>query len=239
MAMDLRNHQERYRGFLDYIGKEAQHERRAVNRRMFSVFLWCFLAPSLLAITLLLLIKLSLLPHQARAYLDWLVLVFPVAYSIYFLSSEVLKEAPAAFRRGGIANVLQQSAHSALWRERVVDELDRSLGGSVSDWSWIIANFEMDLRAMQNRTRHLTGLAGAVFFLIMQGIDSITGVEPPSVWTRHAVLGWVETSTGNLSQFVGLGLFLVLLYLSGSQTYHHLKRFLDCAELVRLKKSQK
>ena len=33
-------------------------------------------------------------------------------------------------------------------------------------------------------------------------------------------------------QFVGLGLFLILLYLSGNQTYHSLRRYLVCAELA-------
>jgi hypothetical protein len=36
---------------------------------------------------------------------------------------------------------------------------------------------------------------------------------------------------------VGLGLFLVLLYLSGSQNYASLKRYLICAELVVLETS--
>jgi hypothetical protein len=111
--------------------------------------------------------------------------------------------------------------------------MDKTLAASADEWDWIIANFKMDLRSMEYRTKYLTALAGAVFFLLMQGIDSIVDGEGKSTWVRTATLGWIETSSSDLSQFVGLALFLVLLYLSGSQTYHSLRRYLDCAELVR------
>jgi hypothetical protein len=96
----------------------------------------------------------------------------------------------------------------------------------------------MDLQAMEYRTKYLTALAGAVFFLIMQGIDSLTDGEGKVTWVKSSVLGWVETSSSDLSQFVGLALFLVLLYLSGSQTYQSLKRYLNCIELLARKDSQ-
>ena len=57
---------------------------------MFSVFLWCFLMPVAISIVGLLLIKVGVFPRKARTNLDWLILVFPVLYSLYILSSEVL-----------------------------------------------------------------------------------------------------------------------------------------------------
>jgi hypothetical protein len=72
-----------------------------------------------------------------------------------------------------------------------------------------------------------------VFFLLMQGIDAISEDEGRVTWVKSSVLGWIETSAGNnFSQFIGLGLFLLLLYLSGSQAHQSLKRYLNCSDLM-------
>lgn len=225
---------ELYRSFLDFISAETQRERSVVNRRMLSVFVWCFLLPTVISFTILLLVKLNVLPLRARGYTDWLVLVFPVIYSLYFLGSEVLRDIPTAFRRGGMGTTLGQALKEGEWRHRTCDAIRKSIPASSEEWRWIISNFKMDLAVMRYRTRYLTALAGAVFFLIMQGIDSIAE-EPDQqkvTWMKDSVLGWIETSSGDMSQFIGLGLFLVLLYLSGSQTSHSLHRYLNCAELL-------
>ena len=78
----------------------------------------------------------------------------------------------------------------------------------------------------------MTALAGAVFYLILQGVD-LLGDEPPQVAWMKSPMGWIEVSQNDFSQFIGLGLFLVLFYLSGSQTFHSLSRYLNCAELVK------
>jgi len=224
-----------YSSFLDFIRKDAQKERRQVNRKMLGVFFWCFLMPALFSISILVLVKIGFLPVRFRGYLDWLVLAFPVAYSMYFLSSEVLRELPAAFRRGGIANALRQSETDAKWRQGVCTELARTFRIRPDQWDWILRSFRADLESMQYRTRYLTALAGAVFFLLMQGIDSLTDSDQKVAWVKDQSLGWVELAGGsNLSQFVGLGLFLVLLYLSGYQNYQALRRYFDCAELARM-----
>ena len=235
--MQTKTRPELYRSFIDYVRVEIRRERSTVSRQMFNVFLWCFLFPAIVAITLLLLVKFHVLPRSVRAYLDWVVLVFPVSYSLYFLSSQVLAEIPAAFKSGGMALTLEKSCQENAWRERVCEGLNRTVEASADQWKWIIANFKMDLEAMQYRTKYLTALAGAVFFLIMQGIDSIVDDGQKVTWIRDSVLGWVEASS-NLSQFVGLGLFLVLLYLSGSQTCQSLVRYLNCAELLMMNKEK-
>src|SRR5688572_20180096 len=107
--MQTQSRQELYRSFIEFIRKEAQTERLAINRRMLGVALWCFILPTIVSLSVLLLVKWQILPLRARGYLDWLVLIFPVAYSIYFLSAEVLREVPAAFKRGGLATALGQA----------------------------------------------------------------------------------------------------------------------------------
>lgn len=222
-----------YRELIEYVRTDVQSERHLVNRRMFSVFVWCFLLPAIVSAVALLLIKFRILPLRTRAVLDWIVLVFPVAYSLYVLGSEVLAPMPAMFRRGGTSNVLGQSLKDTEWRERVCAGMKKAVNASPAEWRWLVESLRLDLDAIQYRTRYLTGLAGGVFFLLMQGIDSLgeTPVENPETWLKNPLMGWLESSSNDLSQFVGLSLFLLLLYLSGSQTYYSLKRYLGCAEL--------
>jgi len=225
---------EAYRVFLDFVGNDVQRERLYSNRRMFSVFLWCFLMPSVVSIAFLLLIKVGVFPRKARVNLDWLILVFPVFYSLYILSSEVLSGIPTIFRRGGLAASLKQAEREGQWRERVCDSLVTSVNLSESEWEWVLTSFRIDLENIRHRTKYLTALAGAVFFLVMQGIDSI-GDGAENLWLKNPLMGWAE-ATNDISQLMALGLFLVLLYLSGSQTYHSLLRYLNCAELASLQR---
>ena len=230
--------QEAYRSLIEFIGLDSQRDRHLVNRRMLSVFFWCFLLPAVVTAGMLLFMKLGILPRRTRSYLDLIILIFPVIYSVYFLSSQVLVEVPAAFRRGGIATTLGESLKESQWRENVCEGMRRELLFSSEQWDWVIASFKMDLRRLQNRTRHLTALAGAVFFLIMQGIDLLGGEDKKVSWVKDAVFGWVEASGNDTTQFLALGLFLVLLYLSGTQTSHSLERYLSCAELMKMEKDQ-
>lgn len=231
-----RSREDAYREFIEFVRSDIQQERSLVNRRMFNVFLWCFALPAIVSLTMLLLIKFRVLPMKARAFQDWMVLAFPVCYSLYILGSEVIAQVPTVIRKGGVSGTLGQALKDAQWRARVVEAMGRSVRAAEGEWGWIIESYRIDMATLQHRTRYLTALAGAVFFLIMQGIDTLAGVaetEAHVSWSRNPITGWIETATYDLSQFVGLGLFLVLLYLSGNQTYHSLVRYLHCAELNR------
>lgn len=235
--MQHKTRHEAYLAFVDFIRKESQHERRAVNQRMLSVLLWCFVFPAVATGILLGLARLGVVPSAVRFYGEWLFLVFPISYSIYFLTAEVLHDVPTAFRQGGMVASLRQCQTEGAWRERVVETMRRQLGASKDgaskeEWLWIVSSFRMDLATMKYRTRFLTALAGAVFFIITKGLDML-GDEPENVtWIRDQVMGWVEITPSEGSQWAGLVLFLVLLYLSGSQNYTSLSRYLNCAELA-------
>lgn len=234
-----------YRAYLDFIRVEMRKERTATNRRMFSVFFWCFFLPAGVSTALLLLVKFGLLPFFLRFYIDWIALLFPVAYSLYFLGAEVLRGLPAAFRNGGASMILEQARREGEWRERIGDELHKTVPATAEEWNWILASFRADLKALKYRARYLTALAGAVFYLLMQGLDFLrdepvqplvaTGQEA-AMWLQNPVRAWMESQTGDLTQFVGLALFLVLLYLSSSQNLYSLERYLDAAELMREKR---
>jgi hypothetical protein len=212
-----------YSKFLDFVRDDHQKDRAVDNRRMLSVFIWCFLAPAIVSIVTILLINYSILPRSMRGYLDWIVLIFPVLYSIYFLGSQVLSGLPIAFKRGGFAMGLAQTKKESDWRFKLSEKLHKEMKLSQSDWNWIVQNLEEDLDRMQVKTRYLTALAGAVFFLLMQGIDSIT--------TDSQVIE--ATTSSAASEWISLFLFLVLLYMSGQQSYYSLKRYLACAKLSR------
>lgn len=227
-----------YQAFLDFIHAELQRERSIKSRRMISVFFWCFLMPAVVALVLLLLVQFGVFPRKVRGYLDWLMLAFPVFYSIYFLSIEVLRDLPAVFKKGGMQNVLNQSLREVKWRESVCEGMKKSVRATDRDWKWMIENFRIDLANLQYRLKYLTVLAGAVFFLVLKGIDSLVDGEQKTTWVRDSVLGWAEAAGTDFSSLIGLSLFLILIYLSGSQSYQSLLRFLHCAELVHLEKEK-
>jgi len=223
--------QEAYHAFIELVLSDSQQERTAVNRKMLSVLLWCFVFPAVLSGILLVLVRQGIVPFRARVYTDWLFLIFPISYSLYFLTSEVLRDLPGAFRRGGIASNLRQCQTEGAWRERVVELIRRTIQPSREDWRWISASFKMDIERFRYRTRFVTALAGAVFFMITQGLDMLSEDEGRVTLVKDPNLGWVELSPSDTTQWAGLILFLVLLYLSGSQTTQSLVRYLDCAEL--------
>lgn len=216
-----------YRAYLEFVQAANQRDRLDVNRRMRSVLVWCFLVPVFVVALVILLVNYGILPRVFRSYQDWILLIFPVLYSLYFLGSQVLSGIPEAFRRGGFALTLGQAAREADWRIEITASMEKKLPWGSDDWSWVIMNIEEDLERMQMRIRHLTALAGAVFFLIMQGIDSLTS----DGMTLSGMAGEL-TGGPSSSEWIGLALFLLLLYLSGQQNVQTLRRFLSCARLV-------
>ncbi len=230
--MEHKTRHEAYQAFVQFIRRESQAERSVVNRRMFSVFLWCFAFPAVLSAILLVLVRVGIVPFRARLYFEWLFLVFPVSYSLYFLASEGLRDLPDVFRQGGLSAILRQCDTEGAWREKMVEKLRMTVHASHEEWQWIVSSFRMDIDTMRYRTRFLTALAGAVFFIITQGLDVMTGEEQKVTYVKDQALGWIEISPSDTAQWAGLILFLVLLYLSGSQSQKALSRYLNCAELA-------
>lgn len=216
-----------YRRYLGFIHSANQKDRLDVNRRIRSVVIWCFLVPVFVVALGIFLANRGFIPRVFRSYQDWVLLLFPVLYSLYFLGSQVLSELPAAFRRGGFGLTLGQTASEADWRLDTCARMEKELNYSAEEWEWIISNAEEDLERLQMRLRHLTALAGAVFFLLMQGIDSLTNDGSLSKDLTQSLMG------PSSSEWVGLALFLLLLYLSGQQNLQTFRRFMGCARLVQ------
>ncbi len=228
-----------YQEFVAFVRADVQSERRLASRRMFNVFIWCFLLPAVVSAILIFSVRLGFLPVGVARYVDWVLVLFPIAYSCYILSFEVLSEIPGAFRQGALSTSLGNALKEAEWRKRVCEGLEKQTGWSTAEWEWIVACFKVDLANIQSRTRYVTALSGAVIFLIIQGLDALDGLPLDPFGSKAAFLNWLETSSDHIYQFLGLGLFLVLLYISGSQTYQSLNRYLHCAELMLLTRKER
>ena len=143
---------------------------------------------------------------------------------------------PSTFKKGGLASSLKQNQQEGEWRDRVCDSIASTLHFSEPNGNGFVTSFRTDLENIRHRTKYLTALAGAVFFLVMQGIDSI-GDNSESIWLKNPMMGWVA-ATNDISQLMALALFLVLLYISGNQSYHSLLKYLNSAELAQLRRKQ-
>lgn len=235
--MEEKSRIERYREFTAFVRADMDSQRRLLSRKLLSVFLWCFLVPAGVSLIGLLLLRMGYLPKRWTRYLDWVILIFPILYALYVLGIEVLRDLPLLFKQGGIAFTLEQGYRNAEWRARMAHNLQAQIKTDRQTWNWVLQQFQMDLNGIHQRTKHLTALAGAVFFLLMKGIDSIgqDEVRSPGFYQGFlSIQDWFEASSDGLAQFVGLALFLVLFYLSGNQTHQSLARYRDCVELVIL-----
>jgi hypothetical protein len=229
-----------YRDFIEYVGADLKKVRMQLHRRMLLAFLWCFIMPVLTAILVMVLVKFHVFPKNWGRHLDWLIVAFPVIFSIFILSSDVLKDLPSIMRRGGLSSALSRALQEETWRTRVCSEMRVAMTAheasrQTTGWNWLVRTFRIDLQNMQYRTRYITALAGAVFFLLMQGIDALDEASPMApTWQSTSLLSWAESSSNHVAQAVGLAFFLVLFYVSGSQAYYTLIRYLQCAELILL-----
>ena len=183
---------ELYEDFLHQVETLNRRDRTVTNRRMLSVFVWCFFAPIAVSVLLTALSKVKLV-GDPRGYLEWLILVFPVAYSAYILGLEVIRDLPHVFRRGALANVVRTAAREGHWRDEVCQNLRAQINATTEDWHYIYDNFRMEISALHARTGYLTVLAGAVFFLILEGIDVLGPGESPQHVSPQAVY-WVFSS---------------------------------------------
>jgi len=227
-----------YKNFLDFVNRRAREQRKTFNKRMFYVFMWCFFAPVATIAIVLILIATDVLPYRLKNNFEWLILAFPITYSLYFFGSEVLMEVPRIFRKGAMAVALEHNLKDGKWRDEICLKLEKDLPFSTDQLKWVIENYKLDLKLMRYRIRHITILGGAVFYGVLRGLDSLS-LEREAIFhqlNKTSVLAWVQIINYEISQILGLSIFLILFYLAGMQNLQTLERYLDCAELSLLKK---
>jgi hypothetical protein len=203
---------------------------------MLSIVIWCFILPAVLTILAFVLTQQHVLPGRFRSYLDWIPLIFPIGYSIYVLFTEVLLDLPSWFRRGGYSSVLNQVHSDSQWRQATCERMKRQFPLRVEQWAWIQENFDTDLLSVRHRSRYFTFLGGAVFYIALQGLDFLT--EDVGAVSLETAVGWaslVRVWMESVSRVVSLGVFVFLLYLSGSQLTFNLRRYSDCLRLLQMR----
>lgn len=202
------------------ISEEMKRERDLANGRLKGVFFWCFIIPAALSFLLILAVKQGWAPRVAMTYVGWMLVVFPVVYSLWFLLRELFAPAAAQERRASSGASSRHFIREAEWRSRFCEQLLKKVTATGDEWRFLAESFRIDLDALRMRNHYLTGLAGAVFFLIMQGLDAVVDDVDSGGWDPY--------------QFMGLALFLFLVALSHYQTQQSLRRFLGCLELLAL-----
>tara|TARA_Y100000590_G_scaffold467963_1_gene648785 strand:+ start:961 stop:1665 length:705 start_codon:yes stop_codon:yes gene_type:complete len=221
-----------YSEFLKFVAQDIQIERGILKRRMFSVFLWCFVLPALSYLFVVLSIRLGWLSLRWLFVSDWLLLGFPLVYSLYFLGSEVLWGMRLVVKQGGVNATLKDLEQDTYWRVDTSEKMSIQITAEKDLWKTIYFNFKKDLERMRYRSKYLTVFSAAIFFLIMKGIDVLEPESPVNTqWNAQSFLLWIDQMGGSLNQVVAVFFFLVLLFLSSSEMIHRLEKYLDCAEL--------
>ncbi len=218
LGRDGQNVTELYARFLRAIEQENSKDRFLSAKRMRTFFFWCLGVPLVVFLAATILIRVGAFPSSLRGALGWILILFPVLYSVFFLFSEVIRDAPRVLRLGGVGNVLGQFEREQLWRQAVTDQLRSQVGGVPAQWMEITRLFRADLDSLRDRYRYLSVLSGAVFFFLMTGLDVLEDL-PRATTAADGPLGYFS-----------LLVFSLLFYLSGTQSVRILSRFLPCAE---------
>lgn len=229
------NQYESYNQFIRYVQSSIQEERTQTNRKMFSVFLFCFLLPAVLSFSTIILIRMGVIPRDARSYVDWAILFFPIAYGFYAIGLQGLREVTSGLRRGGVTNALEHSLKQNTWREKNCAELKQLLGTQETHWRWIVECYRADLQAMRRRNYTVTVFAASIFFFILHGIDLFDpATEIPLKIHPVLLISLLESAFDKLNQIIALAIFLLLFFMTGMELVSSLEKFLHCAELLLL-----
>ena len=202
-----------------------------VNRKVFSVVIWCLIFPSLVLLVLFALRKYQWIGPMR--YADLLIFLPPFAYTLYSVWPTI-REIPKAFRKGGLNALLDESLKEVEWREKTATKLKADLNLTFKEWDLIGFHLRADLLRMTQQNRYMSILEGVVLFFMFQFLDLGAGnevvlLEPSST---NLVKVWVDQFSQWSVQVFSLGLFSALFYLSGLQFQRYLSRYLVCIERV-------
>lgn len=222
--------QQNYEQFVNWVQNDMKKDRFLVNRKVFSVVVWCLIFPSVVLLVLFALRKYQWIGPMR--YVDLLVFLPPFAYALYSIWPTI-REIPKAFRKGGLNALLDESLKEVEWRERSANKLKSDLNFTAKEWDLIAFHLRSDIVRMTQQNRYMSILAAVVLFFMFQFLDLGTGnevmVEPTSV---NLVKVWVDQFSQWSVQVFSLGLFSALFYLSGLQFQRYLSRYLTCLERI-------
>ena len=91
--------QQNYEQFVNWVQNDMKKDRFLVNRKVFSVVIWCLIFPSVVLVVLFALRKYQWIGPMR--YADIIIFLPPFAYALYSLWPTI-REIPKVFRKGGL-----------------------------------------------------------------------------------------------------------------------------------------
>ena len=116
--------QETYEEFVAWVQNDMKKDRFLVNRKIFSVVLWCLILPSVLLMVLFALRKYQWIGPMR--YADLMIFLPPFTYALYSIWPTI-RDIPKVFKKGGLNALLDESAKEVDWREKTSAKLKSDL----------------------------------------------------------------------------------------------------------------
>lgn len=221
-----------YEQFVNWVQTDMKKDRVSVNRKVFSVVLWCLVLPTLIALALYGMRKMQWI-EQVR-YLDTILFFPPFAYALYSLWPTI-RELPRVFQKGGVGALLDESLREVEWREQTSSKLQNDLKLTSQEWRAIAFHLRNDIDRMVDQNRYMTILTAVVLFFMFQFLDlGSTGEIIQESGPTGMVKAWIDQFSQWSIQVISLVLFSALFYLSGLQFERYLTRYWVCVQRLLL-----
>lgn len=219
-----------YQQFVSWVQIDMNKDRVMVNRKVFSVVLWCLILPALLSLIIYALRKYQII--EFFRYLDTVLFMPPFLYALYSLWPTI-KNVPRVFKKGGLGAMLEESAKEVDWREATATRLHAEVRLTAKEWNAVSFHLQYEMTRLNEQNRYMTILSTVVLFFMFQFLD--LGGAPEIMHETGPggmVKAWVDQFSQWGVQIFSLLLFSALFYLSGLQFQRYLQRYWVCVQRV-------
>jgi hypothetical protein len=232
----LKQYSEVYSKFVKWVQEDMNKTRDLVNRKVFSLVLWCLVIPAILSLAMYGLRKFQI--FIAFRYVDLVLFLPPFLFTIFYLWP-TFRDLPRVFRMGGLGSLLEESSVEVRWSEDTAARMSKELPLTQGEWKVVSFHLSEQIKRMESKNRYLSSLVAVVLFFMYQFLDIGGGIEEVQ---ETGVLGvfktWVEQISQWGAQIFGIILFSLLFYLSGLQLQKHLVRYEGCVKRLVLGRPQ-
>jgi len=228
----LKQYSTTYLQFVKWVQEDMNKARTLVNRKVFSLVLWCLVIPAILSLALYGLRRFQIL--VSFRYVDLVLFLPPFIFTLFYLWP-TFRDLPRVFRMGGLGAILEESAREVHWREETSMRLGKDLPLTPSEWRMISFHLSEEVSRIESQNRYLSALVAVVLFFMYQFLDIGGGAEG---FQEAGVLGilkaWVDQLSQWGAQIFGIILFSLLFYLSGTQLQKNLTRYQGCVKRLEI-----
>jgi hypothetical protein len=219
-----------YQQFVSWVQNDMNKDRVIVNRKVFSVVLWCLLLPVLLSFLLYGVRKYQV--FSGFRYIDNFIFLPPFLYALYSLWP-TLRDVPRVFKKGGLGAMLEGSAKEVEWRENTSARLHQEIKLTPKEWHSVSFHLKHEIDRLHHQNRYMTILSTVVLFFMFQFLDLGGNADTPvEAGPTGMVKAWVEQFSQWGIQIFSVLLFSALFYLSGLQFQRYLQRYWVCVQRV-------